>query len=106
VQVFAQYGEVVRWHGRLEGVVGVVEVGYVLALVVDEWLSDHESELLVMVQWQVWLVAMGLGLGLVGHLCVLTLRQRWLREWLVAMGQGLVGYRWVLTLRQKWSYRG
>ena len=98
MQVFAQYGEVVRWHGGLEGVVGVEEVGYVLALEVDEWLIDHESELLVMVQWQEWLVAMGL--GLVGHLWVLTLRQRWLREWLIAMGRCLDEHRKGLTLRQ------
>ena len=75
MQVFAQYGEVVRRRGRLEGVVGGEEVGYVLALVVDGWLSGHEAALLVMVLRRAWRVAMGQ--GLVGHLLVLTLRQMW-----------------------------
>ena len=72
VQVFAQYGGVVRWLGGLEGVVEMEVAGCVWVLEVDEWLIDHESGLLVMVQWQEWLVAMGLD----GHLWVLTLRQR------------------------------
>jgi len=77
--VFAQCGEVVRQRGRLAGVVGAGVVGYVLALVVDGWLSGHEAALLVMVLRQAWRVAMGQ--GLVGHLWVLTLRQMWSWAW-------------------------
>ena len=56
----------------MEGVVEMEVVGCAWVLEVDEWLNDHESGLLVMVQWLEWLVAMGLD----RHLWVLTLCQR------------------------------
>ena len=73
VQVFAQCGGVVRWFGGSEGVVELEVDGCVWVLEVGEWLNDHASGLLVVVQWLEWLVAMGLD----RHLWVLTLCQMW-----------------------------